>query len=137
MSDDLKRTVEAAQRGDTHAFNSLVQLFQGKSIAFAYTLLGDFQTAEDVAQDCLLEAYRALPTLEAPSAFSGWLNTIIVRRCSRLRHRKRLDTVPIDEEFDRNVCLLVSTIDKSAVQEAVNTAIAMLPEAQRVVTRMF
>lgn len=137
MSDELKRTVEAAQRGDIHAFNSLVQLFQGRSIAFAYTLLGDFHMAEDVAQDCLLEAYRALPTLEAPSAFSGWLNTIIVRRCSRLRHRKRLDTVPIDEQFDRDVCLLVSSVDKHVIQEAVNTAIAMLPEAQQVVTRMY
>jgi len=137
MSDELTRTVEAAKRGDPRAFNALVQLFQGRSIALAYTMLGDFHLAQDVAQDCLLEAYRALPTLEAPSAFSGWLHTIVLRRCFRLRRRKQIDTVPIHIAFEDDVYLLVSRIDRNANQEAVDAAIAALPHAQQEVIRMY
>ena len=77
MSDDL---VWAAQRGDVDAFACLVERTQVPLRRFCARLAGSTTgmqgLADDLAQETLLRAFRALPRLQDPARFDAWLFAI-------------------------------------------------------------
>jgi len=48
----------------------------------------EHEDALDLAQDCLIQAYRALPGYESRGKFSAWLFTIVHNRCIAAARRK-------------------------------------------------
>lgn len=48
----------------------------------------DREDALDLAQECLIQAYRALPGYESRGRFSAWLFTIVHNRCIAVARRK-------------------------------------------------
>ena len=67
----LSELVEAAQAGDSEAYDALIQRFQQMAYATAYRYLGDHHLAQDVVQEAALEAFVHLPQLKEPLAFPG------------------------------------------------------------------
>ncbi|MGX5357523.1 RNA polymerase sigma factor [Kocuria sp. KH4] len=84
---DEDTLVARAQDGDVDAFEVLVVRYEGRLYRYAYGMVGNRQDAEDVVQDALIRAWRALPTLTTPGAFGGWLYRITSRRCLDLLQR--------------------------------------------------
>jgi len=58
--DNLTTLVKSARRGDSGAYEQVVRRFQDMAVGYAYSLLGDWQDAEDVAQDAFIYAYYSL-----------------------------------------------------------------------------
>ncbi len=84
--------VELIQRtlaGDETAFGFLVDKYKGAVHALAYRKLGDFQLAEEIAQDTFLAAYQKLGTLRNHTHFPGWLYVIASRRCLMWQRKNR------------------------------------------------
>ena len=98
--DELSELVGRAQQGDVAAYANLVQRFRLMAIAYAYARLGDFQLAEDVAQEAFLQAYFDLPGLRTPLSFAAWLRRIVFKYCDRLTRRKQRPTVSLDKAND-------------------------------------
>ena len=73
--------VMAAILGDLEAFEELVLRYRVAVVRLAHTIVGDAY-AEDVAQDSLLLAFKALPTIEEPKKFAAWLSAITRHRGS-------------------------------------------------------
>ncbi len=65
--------VEAAQNGCLDSFTALYERFYSSMVAFAYSLLGDVQLAEDAAQEVFVIACRELPRLKSKDKFAAWL----------------------------------------------------------------
>jgi RNA polymerase sigma factor (sigma-70 family) len=135
--DDLDAWVRRASAGDAAAFDVLVAGIQDMAVGYAYSLLGDFQLAQDAAQDAFLEAYLSLRTLRDPTAFPAWFRTLVFRRCRRTQRRKQVRTIPLDA---------IHTLADDAAQRAAETrwtsqqvrdAIRSLPQNERVVTTLF
>ena len=61
--------VVRARAGDLSAFELLVREFQDMAVGYAYSILGDFQLAEDAAQDAFIEAYFCIKNLKKPKTF--------------------------------------------------------------------
>lgn len=80
--------VLAALVGDIAAFDQLVRRYRGAVVRVAETIIGP-DLAEDVAQEALLTAFKALPTLEAPSKFAAWLHVITRHKALRMSQRER------------------------------------------------
>jgi RNA polymerase sigma-70 factor (ECF subfamily) len=85
--------------GDLEAFEQLVVRYRPAVVRLARTIVsGD--DAEDVAQESLLLAFKALPSIDEPRRFAAWLSAITRHRALRFsksedKHvRKR---VPLDE----------------------------------------
>lgn len=89
--------VRAAQSGQGHAFATLVQRTQGMARAIAYSATGDYDSAEDLAQEALVTAWTRLADLEEPAKFRPWLAGI-VRNCARYYRRHRGRHAPIAHE---------------------------------------
>lgn len=73
--------VAAGLRGDQAAFGELVRRHGNLVVGFAYNRVGDFQLAEDLAQDTFIKAYNSLETLKEPNKFTSWLLVIARHTC--------------------------------------------------------
>ena len=73
---DDQALVVAIQRGDAGALDVLVGRYHAPLTQFLDRLLGDPDTAADLAQETFLKMMRALPRYEPRARFSTWLYTI-------------------------------------------------------------
>jgi RNA polymerase sigma-70 factor, ECF subfamily len=76
--------VLAAIRGDEEAAAQLFSDYRDLAIRIARRYVGS-QSAEDVAQDSLILAFRHLKTLSDPGKFAPWLGRIVQHRALRVR----------------------------------------------------
>src|ERR1044072_761143 len=74
--------VVAAILGNLEAFEQLVVRYRPAVVRLARTIVGT-DYAEDIAQDSLLLAFKALPTIEEPRKFAAWLSAITRHRALR------------------------------------------------------
>ena len=74
--------VLAAILGNLEAFEQLVLRYRPAVVRLARTVVGA-NYAEDVAQDALLLAFKALPSIEEPRRFAAWLSAITRNRALR------------------------------------------------------
>ena len=135
----LPELVEAAQAGDTAAYEELVRRFQGMAIGYAFAVMGDFHLAEDAAQDAFVEVYVSLGDLREAVAFASWLRRIVFKHCDRQRRRKRIKTAPLVAgadvvERDPGPAERIEAVE---LREAALDAVMSLPEHERIVTTMF
>lgn len=80
--------VKAAQTGNTAAFERLVRLSEQQMLAVAAGFAHTPDDANDIFQDAMLAAYRALPRFKLESKFSTWLHKIVVN--TALSNRRKL-----------------------------------------------
>jgi RNA polymerase sigma-70 factor (TIGR02960 family) len=82
--------------GDDAAFRELADAFRSELQAHCYRILGSVQDAEDLVQETLLAAWRALDGFEGRASLRSWLYRIATNRClNALRDRgRRLPELP-------------------------------------------
>src|SRR6202049_2339241 len=101
---DEDRLVQAGCRGDHHAVETLFRRYQRRLFKTAMRVVGNAADAEDVLQDAMLSAYRALSRFEGRSQFLSWLTRIVInaalmrRRALRGRATESLDAAADSDE---------------------------------------
>src|SRR6266545_8327887 len=88
--------LEAARRGDEHAYARLVEPYRAELHAHCYRMLGSVPDAEDALQDALLRAWRGLPGFEGRSSLRNWLYRIATNACLKAIERRPRRVLPID-----------------------------------------
>src|SRR5438046_10576771 len=73
---ELVALTQAARRGSEAAFAAIFERFQTPIVNYIYRLVGDWEAANDLAQDTFLKAYSALPGTEPSLQISPWLYRI-------------------------------------------------------------
>jgi RNA polymerase sigma-70 factor (ECF subfamily) len=74
-------TLDLARAGDEDAFRALTDPYRRELQLHCYRMLGSAQDAEDMVQETMLAAWRALPRFEERSSVRGWLYKIATNRC--------------------------------------------------------
>jgi RNA polymerase sigma-70 factor, ECF subfamily len=90
--------VDAACCGDRHAFDELLARHGERVMSVVRSMVEHRQDAEDIVQDVLLRAWRAMSTFRAESSFSTWLHRIAVNAALDFRRRRH---APAEESIDR------------------------------------
>src|SRR5215467_4376710 len=93
---DRATAARAAQAEKHRAFGEIVRRFQDLAFGCAYAVLGDFQMAEDAAQEAFIVAWRNLDQLRQPEAFPGWFKRIVLTQCNRMTRGKHLETISFE-----------------------------------------
>jgi RNA polymerase sigma-70 factor, ECF subfamily len=121
-----------ASDGDVRAFEVLIRRHTPLLRAYARRTLGSTDELDDVVQETFITAWNRLDRLDDPARVKAWLMRILSRKCiDRIRARRFHDDVteleveaPAHDAPER-------VAEARSREEAVETALAELPEAQR------
>jgi RNA polymerase sigma-70 factor, ECF subfamily len=67
-----EQLIQRAKQGDEAAFNALIDQHREVIFRYAYLIVRDSHTAEDVAQEAVLRIYRYLHRMDETRAFRPW-----------------------------------------------------------------
>ena len=115
--------------GNLEAFEQLVVRYRPAVVRLARTIVGT-DDAEDVAQDSLLLAFKALPTIEEPRRFAAWLSAITRHRALRFSKSERAQLskrVPLDEALLEKIEALGKPLAEKERDDEMLAAIDNLP----------
>jgi RNA polymerase sigma-70 factor, ECF subfamily len=79
-----ERLLREARAGDELAFRELTDPFRQELQVHCYRILGSLQDAEDMLQETLLAAWRALDDFQGRASLRTWLYRIATNRCLNL-----------------------------------------------------
>src|SRR3989440_7783555 len=134
------RLMGLASAGDMAAFEQLVERHQRLVVGTVGRMLGTNSDAEDIAQQVFVRVWKNLRRYEPRAKFTTWLLKITRNLVfNELRRRSRHPAVPLQSETDEeerplkddNAVSPDATLLEHELQEAVDAAIAQLPETQR------
>lgn len=130
--------VVAAMVGDLDAFDSLAARYRHGVVRAAQAIVGR-DDAEDVAQEALLLAFKALPSLEEPGKFPAWLHAITRHRAARFDSRERVwrrAHVALDELLLERIPALARPITELESDEALQLALNGISPDHALVLRL-
>ena len=73
--------LDRARAGDERAFGELTEPYRRELLLHCYRMLGSLADAEDVVQDVLVAAWRAIAGFEGRASVRTWLYRIATNRC--------------------------------------------------------
>ena len=121
--------VVAAILGNLEAFEELVVRYRPAVVRLVRTIVG-VDHAEDVAQDSLLLAFKALPTIEEPRKFAAWLSAITRHRALRFSKSETVHMskrVALDEVLLEKIEALAKPLSDRERDEEMIKALESLP----------
>ena len=75
---DCAELVRRVQDGDTESFSLLVERYQERVFNIALRMIGDYDEADDVAQEAFVNCYRKLDSFRGDSHFTTWIYRITI-----------------------------------------------------------
>lgn len=134
--------VQRVQSGDKRSFDVLVLKYQHKVVSLVLRYVHDHDTAQDVAQEAFIKAYKGLKNFRGESAFYTWLYRIAINSAKNylVSQNRRLPDNDIDaheaEQFEGESALKeYATPERelltAEIQVTVSKAIEDLPEDLR------
>jgi RNA polymerase sigma-70 factor, ECF subfamily len=94
--------LELAQQGDSCAFEQLIRPHIASIRRFAYAFSRDWDDADDLAQEALIKAFRALPSFEGRSSLSTWLYALTRNLCHDHYRGRMAKTRALEEPLDES-----------------------------------
>jgi RNA polymerase sigma-70 factor (ECF subfamily) len=125
--------VREALAGGPNAFAPIVGRYKGAVLGVALARLGDFDDAEDVAQQVFVEAFQRLDNLKDPKRLGAWLRSIAIHRSiNYLKRRKRdIELEAAHAPPISNVPRPDELLEQAETCQQVMAAIGRLSKAQR------
>src|SRR4026208_2454922 len=115
--------------GNLEAFEELVRRYRPAVVRLARAVVAA-DCAEDVAQDSLLVAFKALPGIEEPRKFGAWLSAITRHRAlrfSKSETTRKNGRVALDEALIEKIEALARPLVDKERDEATIAALDSLP----------
>lgn len=97
-------------------FAALCEPLRADLVRFAFWLARDRALAEDIVQEAMLRAWKALDSLDDDTRAKQWMLTIVRREHARTWERKRLEVTDVDALVEAEADVLAMEED-AAVSE--------------------
>lgn len=136
MSSD-EYLAESASKGNMRAFEELYNRYKNRVFNFIYRMLGNKETAEEVAQEVFIKMYKNLRIYDPSKKFIVWIYTIARNLAKNaIRDRKyfkdmSLDQVIFNEDEEVRLKDLIES-DSSLRPDAIAEDAELQDEAQKV-----
>ena len=83
------RIIQLVRAGNKDAFAQIVERYQAPIFRYLYRLTGDFEMAQDLAQDTFLQAYKSILRTNTELSLKAWLYRIATNNVLRQQRRQR------------------------------------------------
>ena len=138
---DQRCLLARAQAGDERAFRELVDPYRHALEVHCYRMLGSVHEAEDLVQETLLRAWKALERFEPRAQLQTWLYRIATNAClDELERRPRrpepvdpFPDTPLDEDAAPTYDPAARYVIREGMELALLRAIQELPGRQRAI----
>ncbi len=140
------RLMLRVKEGDVKAFEQLVELHQNAVVGTCARMLNNIEDAHDIAQQVFIRVWRSAPRYEVTAKFTTWLFTITRNLVfNETRRRSRRKEVSMEQEneddppkyfTDHSTPGADHITQQAELEQALDTAIAALPEKQRIAVIM-
>ena len=88
---DEEAIIRKCREGEANVYSFLVDRYKVMVYNVAFRMLGDGDSAKDVAQESFIAAYAGLQRFKFGAKFSSWLYTIVLNKCrDHLRAAKKM-----------------------------------------------
>lgn len=130
--------IQAGQRGDAQALNTLFHRHQRTLFHSALGIMGNPHDAEDALQDGLLSAFRNLKSFKGHSQFSTWLTRVVINAALMRRRGQAVrpsattvesinaDEIPITERLVSKDLNPEQLFGRSEIQEIIKDHVGEL-----------
>ena len=140
--------IERCKAGDHAAFEQLYACIKDDLFRWIFSLLRNYDEAEDVFQECAIRIFRHIDTLNDATRFHHWVYRLVVNQCNTHRsRRKRQSYTPLEEgiEVRPEDSVFRSSIPdnprrslmRKEMKECINRHIGSLPSRQRLAVLLF
>ena len=149
-AEQIQGVVRRARGGDSAAFEQLVDYYKHRIYNYVLRMVGDPDTAEDIAQETFIRAYSSLASFRGASSIQTWLYRIAsnlaidTMRRRKYRHNSFSLDAPLttlDTEVSRDIedegPGPERQLQTRQVQEKVTEAIAQLSPKLRTVIILY
>lgn len=145
MSNNEQLLVERSKNGDISAFEMLVETYQKKVFNLAYRIIGNYDDANDLAQEAFIRIFRSISGFKGQSSFSTWIYRITTNVClDEIRKRKNKLVQSLDEdiqtddgEMQRQIMsddpLPDEILEKQELRAVINDSLEELKEEYRII----
>ncbi len=101
-----RELIRRCQAGDLNAFDRIMALYQDMVYGLSYRLMGNYDDANDLAQEVFIACYRKIGQFRGESRLQTWLYRIVMNMAKNAwKHRQRRayeKTISIDETNEEN-----------------------------------
>ena len=140
LQESEQELVLAAQSGNVAAFERLVRQLQRQMLSVAAGFAHTPDDANDIYQDAMLAAFRALPKFKLERRFSTWLYKIVVNTALSTRRklkRTRQKMAAVQNEYQHEEQYLTNESPEATMLDGelnahINRAMKKLTDAERI-----
>lgn len=112
---EIARLVLASQNGDRVAFGELFQRYERHVFSVAMRRLGNFNDAQELAQEVFIKAMDKIAQLRQPECFGGWLRSITHRMAINMQIRQSRG-VSTEPEYMEENCIDDASPDERLIE---------------------
>jgi len=142
------RIIKRCREGERAAFEELYGEIKDGLFRWIFSLMRDFDEAEDVFQECTVRIFRHIGSLQEVTRFQHWLYRLVINQCNTHRSRKsRGRYIPLDEsiEVKEEDYVFHTSIPENPrralmrkeLMQYINNHISHLPPKQRLAVLLF
>jgi RNA polymerase sigma-70 factor (ECF subfamily) len=113
---DEQEVIQRLKQGDIRGLELLVARHQVRAVRAAYLITRDLALAEDVVQDCFLQAYRSIHHFDETRPFEPWFMRSVVNASVKLM-QKSARRVQVADEADESVFAELAARVKSVEEQ--------------------
>lgn len=133
------------KKGNQQAFELLVRKYKTTVFNTIYSIMGNAQEADDIAQEVFLKVYTKADSFKGKSSFSTWLYRVTVNRCIDELRRRKNKIISYETEFNQEEKLklkdvlasrendITEKLRQKELQDIIQKAMNSLPEKYRII----
>lgn len=101
--EEMEQVIERSRRGDLDAFGDLVRAHEGWVRGFLRARIRDWASADDLAQDVFVTAFRRMKEYRGEARFEAWLRGIAINHLRNFLRKRREECIGGSEELQELV----------------------------------
>lgn len=145
MSNNEQLLIERSKNGDVSAFEMLIEAYQKKVFNLAYRIIGNYDDANDIAQEAFIRIFRSISGFRGQSSFSTWIYRITTNVClDEIRKRKNKSVQYLDDDIQTDDGKMQRQIisddplpeeiaERKELRAAINDSLGELKEEYRII----